>query len=74
MPELTIRHVEHKSIIDLCPLGIAWLPALECADLVHLVGAVLASSVGPEDQLAVETLGADGAAERILSLKSSTSP
>ena len=24
MLELTIRHVEHNSIIDLCPLGIAW--------------------------------------------------
>src|SRR5438874_12799 len=50
------------------PHGVAWLLAREGADLVPLAGAVLASSVGPEDQLAVKMLGADAAAERILSL------
>lgn len=50
------------------PPGVAWHRALEWPQLVQLVGAVLASSVGPEDQLAVEALGPDGAAERALSL------
>lgn len=50
------------------PPGVAWLPAGECANFVALVGAVLAASVGPEDRLAVEAFGADGAADRVLAL------
>jgi GNAT superfamily N-acetyltransferase len=50
------------------PAGIAWRPAADVPDLVQLVGAVLASSVGPEDRVAVEAFGAEAAAERILAL------
>src|SRR5437660_12923688 len=51
------------------PAGVTWHRALGWPNLVQLVGVVLAGSVGPEDRLAVETLGTDAAAERILSVE-----
>jgi len=50
------------------PTGVAWQHAADVPDFVQLVGAVLSSSVGPEDRAAIDALGAEGAAARILAL------
>jgi GNAT superfamily N-acetyltransferase len=46
---------------------VTWQGAAECPDLAQLVGTVLANSVDASDQAAVEALGPEGAAKRILS-------
>jgi GNAT superfamily N-acetyltransferase len=53
---------------DSPPAGWQWFDDATVGAPVELVAAVLAASPGPEDRLAVERLGARGAAERILAL------
>jgi GNAT superfamily N-acetyltransferase len=50
------------------PAGSRWVTGTEMPAPVDLVADVLASSPGPEDQLAVETLGRLEAARRTLAL------
>jgi len=49
------------------PPLVTWQRAADFPDLTQLVGAVLADSVDASDAVAVEALGPQGAAERILS-------
>jgi GNAT superfamily N-acetyltransferase len=49
------------------PPGVTWRSAGEVRGLARLVADVLAESVDASDRVAVATLGADGAAARILS-------
>jgi ribosomal protein S18 acetylase RimI-like enzyme len=53
---------------DSLPPDWAWLDGCSSPELIRLVGDVLTSSPGPEDRHAVEKLGPDGAARRILAL------
>jgi hypothetical protein len=50
--------------------GVCWLTGSDTPQPVELVADVLANSPGPEDQHAVETLGAEEAARRTLALAS----
>lgn len=52
---------------ELQPQWVAWKPALGyLPELTHLIGRILADSVGPWDIAAVRALGAEGAAAKIL--------
>lgn len=48
------------------PPWVTWRLVTECLEATRLVGSVLSSSVDESDRAAVELLGADGAAMRIL--------
>ena len=53
---------------DALPSGVSWVDGLRTAEPVELVATVVATSPGPEDRYAVETLGREEAARRILTL------
>jgi GNAT superfamily N-acetyltransferase len=53
---------------DVLADGLSWATGTELPVLVELVASVLASSPGPEDRRAVETLGREEAARRTLQL------
>lgn len=53
---------------DALPAGWSWRDGTTLAAPVGLVGEVLANSPGPEDRRAVDQLGADEAARRLVAL------